>query len=82
MIGAKNKAATILIIISSFAFVFLVWQGSTMQPKHSHLQVTFVKCESKFCINSQTASWYFQNIFVPSPILFFNLNSDVDYPVF
>jgi hypothetical protein len=25
---------------------------------------------------------YWQNIFVPSPIVFFNLNSDIDYPVF
>jgi len=26
------------------------------------------------------ASRYFQNIFVPLPIVFFNLNSNIDYP--
>ena len=28
------------------------------------------------------ANWYFQNIFIPSPIFFFNLNSDFDFPSF
>jgi hypothetical protein len=27
----------------------------------------------KFCIDRQTASWYFRNIFIPSPIVFFIL---------
>jgi hypothetical protein len=34
------------------------FQGSTMRQSHSHLLVTFVKCEQKFCIDSQTASLY------------------------
>ena len=55
----------------------VVCQGSTMRPKHS-----FVKCEYKFCIESQKVCLYIRKIFVPSPIVFFNLNSDFDYPVF
>ena len=51
-------------------------QGSRMRPKHLHLRVTFVKCEQKFCIDSQMASWYFRNIFILSQIYFFNSNSD------
>jgi hypothetical protein len=47
-----------------------------MRPKHSHLRITFVKCEQKFCIYSQMASWYFRNIFILSPLFFFNLTSD------
>jgi hypothetical protein len=39
-------------------------QGSTMRPKHSHLRVTFVKCEYKFCIDSQTASLIFPEHFL------------------
>ena len=60
----------------------VVCQGSTMRPKHSHLRVSFVKCEYKFCIDSQKARLYIWKIFVPSSIVFFNLNSDFDYPVF
>jgi hypothetical protein len=30
----------------------------------------------------QTKSQEFQNIFIPSPIVFFNLNFDFDYPIF
>jgi hypothetical protein len=46
-------------------------QASTMWPKHSHLRVTFVKYEWKFCIDSLTVSWYFKNSFVPNCHLLF-----------
>ena len=36
---------------------------------------------SYFC-KMQVKILYWQNIFVPSLIVFFNLNSDIDYPVF
>ena len=42
----------------------------------------FAKCQLKFWIDNQPVNWYFQNIFILSPILSFNLNSDFDYPIF
>jgi hypothetical protein len=53
-------------------------QDSTLRPKHSHLRVTFVQ----FFIDRQTASLYIRKMFVPSLIIFFNLTSDFDNPVF
>jgi hypothetical protein len=43
-----------------------------MRPKHSHLLFA-----SK---NSVLIARYLQNIFIPLPIIFFYLNSDIDYP--
>jgi hypothetical protein len=33
-------------------------------------------------LHNQRCYWYFWNIFIPSPILFFILKSDFDFPVF
>ena len=42
----------------------------------------FCKIWVKLCIDRQTTSLHIGKIFVPSPIIFFNLTSALDYPVF
>ena len=42
----------------------------------------FCKIWVKLCIDRQMTSLHIGKIFVPSPIIFFNLTSALDYPVF
>ena len=69
-------------IINETMYVCSTFQGSTMWLKHSNFLDTFVKCEWKFCIDRQMASWYFWNIFIPSSIVFFIFKSDLIFRSF